>query len=100
MFVLYCSKENFLNYESLTILYVKCIIICFYLILDEAQVGELLVAHLAGEALRVPCRLHRLHTISVRADIQNPKYTRLKNARKINLKIRKTGRIFFSRGFM
>ena len=30
------------------------------LVLDEPEVGELLVAHLAGEALRVPGRPHRL----------------------------------------
>ena len=30
------------------------------LVLDEALVGQLLVAHLAGEALRVPRRVHRL----------------------------------------
>ena len=30
------------------------------LVLDEALVGELLVAHLAREALRVPRRGHRL----------------------------------------
>ena len=30
------------------------------LVLDEALVGQLLVAHLAGEALWVPRRVHRL----------------------------------------
>ena len=30
------------------------------LVLDESLVGQLLVAHLAGEALRVPRRVHRL----------------------------------------
>ena len=37
------------------------------LVLDEAEVRELLVAHLAAEALRVPGRAHRLIREEVRA---------------------------------
>ena len=36
------------------------------LVLDEAEVRQLLVAHLAAEALRVPGRAHRLDRGEVR----------------------------------